>query len=550
MAQPEEEEEEREPGAMQWIGLAEMEGYGDLVTEKWEKCCIVLDNLISFDGSGIVDSLSLVNILKGLGVEENLDPIMQAVDERNETPEPLTKRILENNLFATVQEMPNFPLEQIFETAIKRTQGHQTFLIVGLLGRGKSALSQFLAEGEHDTEATDAERVTFKAGDMGIGGGGVTTDFWIGHYPFLGHDADKWITIIDTPGGNDEKLPNFENFKRMQVALKKIRFINTIVLVVSPHDIQRRTESLNTYLQEFALMIQQDRLCENACVVVTRGNLIPMFFQTEERFDQAFEEAIMKPLRESFSGEVPVFRMSISKKDYMVQPELENEAKEAAHDIYELYQHKEALDCQQMVSLETRIKRLIQKHVALQELQKKTQTLLDTEIEEHNECKQTLADTEKTLEDTQTDLERTTSLFEETKEDLERWREKHSQLFEMHKQEREEHAETRDKLEAERENLRQTQAKWDAEVKHHHETQLRLENEIRDHKKTKVDLEEEVEKSAEALEELAGKTKDLKNLQSTHEEHLNKLRSAESDVEKLADKVRKLEKGGNICVIQ
>jgi len=90
-------------------------------------------------------------------------------------------------LFAKVQEMPDIPIEKVFEEAIYSQSEHQTVLIIGLLGRGKSALSQYLVSGIHDAE----DKNTFVSGDMGMSGGGVTTDFWIGHFPFLGDSSDR-----------------------------------------------------------------------------------------------------------------------------------------------------------------------------------------------------------------------------------------------------------------------------------------------------------------------------------------------------------------------
>eukprot|EP00494_Astrolonche_serrata_P027087 UN27350 len=111
-------------------------------------------------------------------------------------------------------------------------------LVVGLLGRGKSALSQYLSSGVHNSNNQD----TFISGEVGQKGGGVTDEFWVGHFPFLGEKGSRWVTVIDTPGGNDETMPNFENFKRLQNCLKRVRYINSIVLVISAQDVMRRTE--------------------------------------------------------------------------------------------------------------------------------------------------------------------------------------------------------------------------------------------------------------------------------------------------------------------
>ena len=43
---------------------------------------------------------------------------------------------------------------------------------------------------------------TFVSSALGSHGGGVTKNFWVGHYPFLGNkDKAKRVTCIDTPGG-------------------------------------------------------------------------------------------------------------------------------------------------------------------------------------------------------------------------------------------------------------------------------------------------------------------------------------------------------------
>lgn len=536
-----------EPGHVNYIGLNQIPDYGKLVAEKWEICCTVLDNLISFDGSGEIDGLSLVNILQSVGIEENLDQILLAVETRSETVgEPLTKRVLENNCFAAVQEMPNFPIEKIFETAIQSTIDHQTVLIIGLLGRGKSALSQYLVSGVHDSE----DKTTFVSGDMGMSGGGVTTDFWVGHFPFLGDGSgmERWVTVIDTPGGNDEKLPNFENFKRLQNVVKKVRFINTILLVVTAQDIMRRTESLNTYLQEFALMLQQDKLCDNVAVIISRGHmLVPAFFPNEERFAHALEESIMSPLREAFGGDVPCYRLSMSKTDYLADPSLEFKVKETACEIYERFLNQKPLDCQKMVSLETRIKRLIHQHVALEEDHKHLEKDHANELAQHKDTTEKLEETTKNLERASENLDRTTNSLGETKEDLQRWREKHAQCFSMLREETDRHNKTREQLDTEREQHRETQEKWTKEVEDHHATQGRLETEIRDHKAVQADLEEKEIDLEKTAQELDDKTGELKQLKSSSKKTAEEYAESEKARKELAEKLRN--KSNGMCVI-
>merc|ERR1740123_399297 len=327
--------------------------------------------------------------------------------------------------------------------------------------------------------------------------------------------ANKWITVIDTPGGNDEKLPNFENFRRLPALIKKVRYINSILLVVTAQDITRRTESLNTYLNEFALTMQQNNLSTNVSVVISRGHmLVPAFFPTEDRFQEALKEAIMVPLQEAFGGSVPCYRLSLSKLDYEHRPQLADQTQEAAHDMYDRFLSIAPLDCQKMVSLETRIKRLIQKHVKLEETQKETAASLASEIAGHTATQAVLEETQTDLENTQTDLSRTNEKLEMTEEDLARSRDKHDKAMNMLEHETKEHAETRKNLEHERKELRETTTKWESEVKHHHETQARLEEELREHKTTKKNLEENEVKLAfteENLEKMNRSHADLKD---------------------------------------
>jgi len=513
------------------------------VSAKWDHCCRILDNLIDFDGSGVIEGLSLINILERTGITDNLDQILAAVESRNEqTGEPLTKGLLETNLFATVQQFPTFPLDKIFEMAIQQDIDHQVILIIGLLGRGKSALSQFLVTGEHDSESDD----TFISGEMGHNGGGVTTDFWIGHYPLMGNtgtERQRFITVIDTPGGNDENIPNFENFKRLQSVIKRIRFINTILLVVSPQDIMRRTETLNTYLQEFALMMQQKNLAANTAVCVTRGNtLIPVYFPNVQRFEQALEQSVLNPLTEAFGDSAEYFMLSLAKADYMVQPELEEQTKERLLEIYTKFMQIKAIDCQQMVSLETRIRLLIQKHVAL-ETEHKQMT------EDLSQTKETLAETEKDLEETQNTLSeteetlhRTAESLDDTKDALDREKKNYDETFLLLQAEREERQKYSEQLEAERMEHGETRLKWENEVEEHHQTQFRLETEIRNHKTTKTDLETK----DEMLEE---NRVFIKTTKQELEAEQQKLEEARKDIEKLNAKNRKLESKKGGCII-
>lgn len=532
---------------VKYIGLYagdDIEEYGEQISEKWARCCTVLDNLISFDGSGEIDGVSLTNILESVGINEGKKQIINSVEERQKrTGKPLTKRELENILFATVQELPAFPLEQIFNEAINSEYQHQTVMVVGLLGRGKSALSQFLCKGTHDSD----DKSSFVSDDMGTEGGGVTTDFWVGHFPFLGHQGNKMITVIDTPGGNDEKLPNFENFRRLQYLMRKIRYINLILLVVSAQDIMRRTESLNTYLQEFALMMQQDNLSANVAVVISRGHIIPSFYNTEERFQAALEESIMGPLADAFGDKCPCYRLSLAKVDYQRNPELETATLETAEEIYDSFVNVPPLDCQKMVSLETRIKLLIQDHVKLEELNQKTTGRLNEEIANHKGTQIVLDDTTDKLNMTRKELEETSDKLGHTEEDLDRWREKHSQCFKLLEKENEDHRDTRTKLDKERSELRETQQKWEEEVKHHHETQERLEEELRNHKETKHTLEkeqEELKKTKADHEQLSEKTTSLEEQLARDQAELEK---ASKERDKLREKLDK--KKGFGCVI-
>jgi len=533
---------------VKYIGMYagdDLDEYRYQITTNWAKCCTVLDNLISFDGSGEVDGVSLTNILDSVGIQEGKNQIIKSVQERQKrTGKPLTKLELQNILFATVQELPAFPLGQIFNEAINSEYTHQTALVIGLLGRGKSALSQFLCRGNHDPE----DKSSFVSEDMGMEGGGVTKDFWVGHYPFLGHKGNKMITVVDTPGGNDDKLPNFENFRRLQHLMRRIRYINMILLVVSAQDIMRRTESLNTYLQEFALMMQQEKLSANVCVIISRGHIIPSFYNTEERFQAALEESIMAPLADAFGDKCRCFKLSLAKSDYMRQPELETKTLETAEEIYNCFLDVPPLDCQKMVSLETRIKLLIKDHVKLEELNKKTQAALDKEIADHKATQTVLDDTTDKLNSTRKELEDTSDKLNHTEEDLDRWREKHTQCFNLLEKENEDHKSTREKLDKEREELREVNAKWEKEVKHHHETQERLEEELRAHKSTKKTLEQE----QAALEQERKDNAELSDTKSTLEKQLAEeqaeLKEAAAERDRLREKLDKKKKGFG-CII-
>merc|ERR1712083_662681 len=102
--------------------------------------------------------------------------------------------------------------------------------------------------------------------------------------------------------------------------------------------------------------------------------VVPFYFNnSEEQFQKAVREAIMIPLKEAFGGTVPVYRLSMSAVDYQQDPKLKENSANTAHEIFKRFLSKPALDCQKMVSLETRVKRLIQKHVALEEDHKKLQ---------------------------------------------------------------------------------------------------------------------------------------------------------------------------------
>lgn len=523
------DEGEEKKKVMQWIGLNQVENYDNLVSTKWAKCCQVLDNLISFDGSGKIDPVSLVNILESVGITENLDTILRSAESVKE----LTRRRLETSLLATVQQMPNFPLGQIFDAAINSNFEHQTVLIVGLLGRGKSALSQYLACGYHDPDKQD----TFVSGDMGRKGGGVTQEAWVGHFPFLGKKSTKrWVTIIDTPGGNDENLPNYTNFKRLQTVIKKARFVNTILLVVTAQDIMRRTESLNTYLQEFSLMMQQDNLSKNVAVVISRGNmLVPAFFPNEERFQYALDEAIMIPLRQAFGNTVPEFRLSMAKMDYISDPRLEEKSLITANTIYENFLKVEPIDTQQMEALETRVKRLIKQHVKLEEEQKQTKEELQTERDEHKQTKETLATAEENLQKTSEILEVTTENYERTSKDLENERDTHKRTFNMLNDERDLHKKSRAQFETERKGHMETQKKWDNEVEAHHRTQEELNDALRQLANAKNKLETAEVELGETKRIAEDKEKIEKDLEQTRTE--------------LEQANKKLEKKGSMCII-
>merc|ERR1712154_249908 len=112
---------------------------------------------------------------------------------------------------------------------------------------------------------------------------------------------------------------------------------------------------------------------------ISRGHIIPSFYNTEERFQQALQESIMSPLADAFGDVCPCYRLSLAKVDYTRDPDLELKTLETAEEIYDRFIGT-AVDCQKMVSLETRIKLLIQDHVKLEELNKETTARLNKEI--------------------------------------------------------------------------------------------------------------------------------------------------------------------------
>merc|ERR1719210_1780131 len=139
----------------------------------------------------------------------------------------------------------------------------------------------------------------------------------------------------------------------------------------------------------------------------------------------------MSPLTEAFGAPCPCYKLSLSKTDYTRDDGLKQKTLETAQEIYDRFLDVPPLDCQKMVSLETRIKLLIKDHVQLEELNKETTEKLEREVADHKATQAVLDDTNERLENTMKELQITHEKLKLTLEDLDRWREKHGQCFQM-----------------------------------------------------------------------------------------------------------------------
>eukprot|EP00494_Astrolonche_serrata_P030824 UN31092 len=235
------------------------------------------------------------------------------------------------------------------------------------------------------------------------------------------------ITIMDTPGGNDESLPNFNVFRQLQTALKSLRYVDLILICVSPQDIMRRMESFNTYLQEFNLMIGQETIVKAIRVVITRAHvLIPHFYKTEAKLREALEEAVLRPLRYAFgAGNIPVFKVSLAIEDYIEVPGAKNMTIQNLQTMYNTVNIQDRINTQKLAPLATRVRRLIKEHLRLEddnskltEKQAETSKEFETtklkygevnqkyskERESHTKAKNDLTFTKNTLHFTETQL--------------------------------------------------------------------------------------------------------------------------------------------------
>jgi len=382
------------------------------VKEKWRKICKICDKIVSLDESGLVNPEQLIDVLKSSGVRENLRAIKSRAKKKRKK---LTLQELESKLFHCVQSNPDNKLSELFFEAISTKVEHKVLLIAGLLGRGKSSTAQYLTSGINRDEAG-----VFQTDAIGRKGGGVTRHFQIGHFPYLGKDGDKYVTVIDTPGGNDESLPNFNMFKVLQVTLKKIRYIDGILVVISPQDVMRRMESFNTYLQEFSLMLQQQQIIANVSIVITRAHvLIPDFYPSLERLEVALKEACFIPLNNAFGeGECKYFRLSTQANDYIEFPDSKSQSLKNAYSLYKAYENAPPICCQKLESLEIRVRRLIKDQISLEAKKKEIEDEYKRESAKHASTQNILEKTRQQLLEERDELTRIDEELKRKREDL------------------------------------------------------------------------------------------------------------------------------------
>merc|ERR1719499_3059604 len=162
-------------------------------------------------------------------------------------------------------------------------------------------------------------------------------------------------------------------------------------------------------------------MVKNFSVTISRGHmLVPGFFNSEDRFKKALEESILKPLRRALGKhDIPVYPMSLARMDYLDQPFLEEETAKNALEIYERYSQIKPIDCQEMVSLATRIKNLLYAHIKLEDELSETQNNLKSEKRAHNETNDKLKNTTEELSSVGQNLEHTADMLKQTKISLE-----------------------------------------------------------------------------------------------------------------------------------